>query len=262
MRQGLMQHRQLSPPEDLPPSWLDHLDPRAKILGCLALILGTVAVPNGALWALLLCALPVSFLVGVGRLPWQLLARRYLSLLPVLATLTGLLLVAHILGGTRWAPGGLPVWVTAAAVGAKAFLAVSVVIVLVSRTPFAELMWGLQALRVPRLLLLVVASLHRWAGTLSSELARMRRSLVSRNYRPRWLGDAPTLGYLLGSFFLRTYTRSERIHRAMLSRGWEGAAPRVPPAPADRRLRAGDAVFVCATTCVGVLVALAAVIAR
>lgn len=244
--------------EQLPPSWLNQLDPRAKIVGCLTLAIGIVAIPNGALGTLALCMVPVSFLVGVARLPLRLVARRYLGLAPVLAMLAGLLLVATLMPNVRWSPHGLPPWVIVVAVTIKAVLALTIMVVLVTRTSFADLIWGLQALRVPRLLLVIVASLFRWAETLTDELARMRRALAARNYQPRWLGDAPALGHLLGSLFLRSYARSERVHRAMLSRGWEGATPAVARTGRAPVFRVRDAVFLTAMACSGLLALLSA----
>ena len=50
----------------------------------------------------------------------------------------------------------------------------------------------------------------------------MQRAMASRNYRARWLWSVPTLGRVLGSLFLRSYNRGERVYVAMVSRGYEG----------------------------------------
>lgn len=251
----------MRPPSENPPSWLDHLDPRAKILGCTLLAVAIVATPNRALWALALFALPVSFLLGLARLPWKALGRRYLALLPLIALLAGVSVLSRLLPGVSWTPGGLPAWVTVAAVGGKAFLALTSFVVLVTRTPFVDLMWGLHQLRLPGLLLLIVESLYRWLDTLTGELNRMRRALVARNYRARWLGDVPFLGHALGSLFLRTYARSERVHMAMLSRGYSGSMPRTAADTPRPLFQPRDTLFVAGAACTGIVVVAGALVA-
>lgn len=48
-----------------------------------------------------------------------------------------------------------------------------------------------------------------------------------------------TASSLLGNLLLRTMDRAERIHRAMLARGFDGSVPLLRPL----RIRASDTVF-------------------
>ena len=60
-------------------------------------------------------------------------------------------------------------------------------------------------------------------------MARTRAALCARGYSPRHALHAGPLGRAAGTLFLRTYTRGERVHLAMLSRGWDGSMPQLTP---------------------------------
>ncbi len=70
--------------------------------------------------------------------------------------------------------------------------------------------------------MLTVSFMHRYSHVFLEESRRMQRAMASRNFRGRWLGNVPTLGRMLGSLFLRSYGRGERVYVAMVSRGYEG----------------------------------------
>jgi cobalt/nickel transport system permease protein len=57
----------------------------------------------------------------------------------------------------------------------------------------------------------------------------MRASLAARAYRPRHALHAGALGRVASAMFLRTYGRGERVHRAMLARGYDGELPQLEP---------------------------------
>ena len=50
-------------------------------------------------------------------------------------------------------------------------------------------------------------------------------SMRSRGMEPRSPRNWPTLARSLGSLFIRSYERGERVHLAMLSRGYTGELP-------------------------------------
>jgi cobalt/nickel transport system permease protein len=136
-------------------------------------------------------------------------------LLRVVGMLPFLGLLALPMGLSRgWEPAAATVAKSAAAFGAVALLSMT--------TPMHRLLAALQELGVPRLLTAILESMHRYSAVLTDELARMRRARLARTFRPstvgEWVGSSRTVGRLL----VRSFERAERVHSAMLARGWDG----------------------------------------
>ena len=71
---------------------------------------------------------------------------------------------------------------------------------------------------------------------LADQLGRMRQAMVARCHDPRWLWQARPIAASAGALFVRSYERGERIHQAMLARGFTGSMPDLD----DRHATAGD----------------------
>jgi len=59
----------------------------------------------------------------------------------------------------------------------------------------------------------------------------MRRAAASRNLMSNNRSARLVVGNMMGSLFIRTYERGERVYQAMLARGYQGIPPveKVPP---------------------------------
>jgi len=90
----------------------------------------------------------------------------------------------------------------------------------VAGTGMHALCAGLAALGTPRVFTAQLLFLWRYAFVLGGEGARMATAREARGGR-----GSPTLavyGSLAGHLLLRAFERAERIHRAMLARGFDG----------------------------------------
>ena len=86
---------------------------------------------------------------------------------------------------------------------------------------------ALEALRVPRLFVLIAAFMYRYLFVIVEEVGRMRAALSSRGYRPRHALQAAAIGRMSSALFLRTYARGERVYLAMQARGYRGQMPQL-----------------------------------
>ena len=71
----------------------------------------------------------------------------------------------------------------------------------------------------------MLAMTHRFLYLLADEGRALLRAARSRGYRGRWLKDALLIGRLIGSLFMRSLERAERVADAMRLRGFEGEMP-------------------------------------
>jgi cobalt/nickel transport system permease protein len=204
------------------------LDPRAKIVGLIGLVVVAVTTPVGAWGSFAVYGLVLLGLVVAARLPLRYVAGRLVVELPFLAAAALLVLV-------RGPAEGLTL-------GATITTGVLATVVLSSTTPFPALLRGFERLRAPRLLLLIVAFLWRYLHVIGEEVGRMRIAREARGYRPRTLGQARAgIGSTIATLFLRSLERGERVYLAMTSRGYTGGVPAVVvPAAA---LRPVDVAF-------------------
>jgi cobalt/nickel transport system permease protein len=115
-----------------------------------------------------------------------------------------------------------------ATIALKGWISVQAALLLAFTTPFHDLVDGLRQLRLPRIMVAIISFMYRYLSVLSDEATRMVRARQSRSADPDGRGGgsivwrAKVTGSMVGSLFLRSYERSERIYAAMQARGFEG----------------------------------------
>lgn len=215
------------------------LAPHLKLVAVLVFALVVVATPVHAPWApaaygghlvVVLAAAAVAR-VRPGRLATGLLIE-----LPFVAFA---LLLPVVSRGPRVDVLGLSLSESGLAVGggllAKATLSVLAATVLAATTEPRALLAGLQRLRLPAVLVQILTFMVRYADVVGDELRRMRMAREARGFRPRQAGALRVLGATAGVLFVRSYERGERVHLAMLARGYAGRLPTGPAAAVERR---------------------------
>ncbi|MET0726705.1 MAG: cobalt ECF transporter T component CbiQ [Acidimicrobiales bacterium] len=205
---------------------LHRLPAHVKVLATLMYIVAVVATPAHVVWAfgghaVLLVA--VAILAG---LPARLVLRRLRIEVPFLAFAVFLPLVGgaphvEVLGVALSEAGLWAGW----EIIAKGTLGVGATVVLGATTPVPELLRGVERLRVPRLLTAIGGFMVRYLEVVLGEASRMRIARASRGHDPRWLWQARAIASSSGTLFVRSYERGERVHLAMLSRGYTGSLP-------------------------------------
>jgi cobalt/nickel transport system permease protein len=210
-------------------SVVHRLPPQVKVAAALAFVFAVVATPRTAFWAFGVDALALATLARLGAgLPLLLVARRLVVEVPFVAFALFLPLVGeaprtHVpwLGLDLSEPGLWAAW----NILAKGTLGVATTVVLASTTSIAELLTGLDRLRVPRAFTAIAGFMVRYAEVITGEARRMRIARLSRGYDPRWIWQARAVAATAGTLFIRSYERGERIHIAMQSRGFTGQLP-------------------------------------
>jgi cobalt/nickel transport system permease protein len=224
-------------------SRVHRLAPEAKLAAALAFVLAAALTPRGAVWVFAIDAL---MLVIVGRLarlrPSFVLAR----LVVILPFVLFAFLIPFISSGEQVEVLGLNMsreglWGTWNIL-AKATLGATVSIMLAATTEVPDILAGMDRLHFPPALTQIGAFMIRYLELITDELRRMRTAMTARGYDPRWLWQAGPIAASAGALFIRSFERGERVHAAMLSRGYTGAMPVIDERRARAREWAGAAV--------------------
>jgi cobalt/nickel transport system permease protein len=211
---------------------IHHLDARAKVIVFFTFILVGVSSPPDAF---LLFSLLTMGLIGIAllaRLPLAHLARKVLVILPFLFVVTlsiPFLKRDGVGGGYNLGIGGLSLsksglWILWNVI-VKSSLGVFSIILLYSTTSFPELIRGMERLRIPKIFTVLISFMYRYSFILVDEMQRMKRARDSRCFGGRWFWQSKTIGHMIGTLFLRSFHRGERVYLAMLSRGYDGTMP-------------------------------------
>ncbi len=125
---------------------------------------------------------------------------------------------------------------------------VLLLIALLATSTVADIGYGLERLRLPRKLCLLLLFSYRYIFVIHQEYQRLARAARLRCFQPGTnLHTYRTFGYLLAMTLLKSWQRAERVRQAMLLRGFEGQFHSINRGTIKR----GDLLFL------GVMVALA-----
>lgn len=217
-------HVHLHVPGDTP---IHRLPASAKLIG---LVLFTVAValtPRRAVLAFAVDAAVLGAVIVLARLHLRLIVGRLLVITPFVV---GALLIPFISqGGDSFDLAGLTLSVdgswAAWNIIAKATLGASASIVVSATTSVPELLAGFSTLRIPPVLVAIVTFMFRYLDLLIDQVRRMRNAMVARCHDARWLWQVRPMASSAGALFVRSYERGERVHHAMVARGYTGTMP-------------------------------------
>jgi cobalt/nickel transport system permease protein len=195
---------------------LHRLDPRVKLVATVAYVVGVEATPPGSWRVLAAEGLALAFALGLSGLPPWPLIRRWLGFLVLVGFLAAMVAPGH---PARRELGVVAVVLAIVAKNSLAFLAM---MVLVGVTPFRNLLAAMGRLGLPTLIVSTLQFMERQVHILGDELGRMVQARRSRTFRRSGRLDFALLAGLIGMLFLRSFERGERVHAAMLARGWDG----------------------------------------
>jgi cobalt/nickel transport system permease protein len=178
----------------------------------------------------------------VARVPIRFVLTRLVVILPFVAFAFVLPFVGEgekveVLGVAVSEAGSWAMW----NILAKATLGAGTSILLAATTEVPRLLRGFERLKAPRVLTAIASFMLRYLEVISGELRRMRVAMTARGYDPRWLWQARPIASSAGALFIRSYERGERIHAAMLARGFTGEMPVIRDEQATTRQWAGAA---------------------
>jgi cobalt/nickel transport system permease protein len=214
-------------------SLVHNVDARLKLLFTVTYIFAVTLTPVGHWLAFGLLAAPLAAAAVASRLPAPLILRRSALALPFIVVAVPLLFTKEgdtlfTLQPFGWTASeeGLTAVLT---ILTKSWLSVVAAVILTATTPALELLRAMRAAGVPRILVATVSFMYRYLFVIAEEAQRLLRARDSRSAGLEgrkcggsvwWRGRV--LGHMVGSLFLRSYERSERVYAAMQARGYDG----------------------------------------
>jgi cobalt/nickel transport system permease protein len=202
------------------------LPPHCKLTAVCCFVVVVVSTPREAVWAFGLFAVLLAAAGAVAGIPAGFLLRRLLIEIPFVAFAVLMPFVVpgdqvRLLGVSVSVPGLWDAW----NVLAKGTLGVAASVILASTTELPSLLLGLQRLRLPPPLVQIASFMVRYGDVITDEMRRMSIARRSRGFEASGVQHWSVLAKSAGALFIRSYERGERVHLAMVSRGYTGTMP-------------------------------------
>jgi cobalt/nickel transport system permease protein len=170
--------------------------------------------------------------ITVARLP----IRRSLRRISAMAAFLGMFLVVMpltapvkagdavlVIEHLHWLPFNVRGFKLAAVIALKASAIALLVEPLLATAPFSASVQAIARLGLPEAVCQMLLLAHRYIYVFQHEAQRMNRGMRVRGFRKRFdLETLRTLGNFLGMLLVRSFERTQRVHDAMLSRGYDG----------------------------------------
>jgi len=195
---------------------LHTLEARTKLLAFTALIVCVLSVraESGAL--LMAHFFVAAILMGISQVPLTYIVGRIFIILPFI------ILASLAVPGRDYHSLGI--------LFARAILCLMMLILLTNTTRFVELLRGLRKFGFPRILVVNLSFLYRYFFVLTEEALRMKQARDCRRVgRAPFREELKILSSMLGTLLIRSFERADRMHAAMLSRGYSGDFPVTEP---------------------------------
>ncbi len=209
--------------------FLETLDPRSKIISFLAIIFCMILTPITRLKDFGLYFLLILAMVFLSRVALKEILKRACIIIPFVLFIA--IFVPFLKEGTTYWSLKVGYWeldityegiLTFLNIIVKSSLSIFLLVVASSTTAFSDFLKGLDLLRMPRLLIMLMSFMYRYLFVLLDEAKRLMRARSLRSFRSRYREQFRVIGYMIGVLFIRTFERAERIYSAMAVRGFRG----------------------------------------
>ena len=205
-------------------SFIRRLDPRGKIV---VVFLFSMVVAAANRLQVLLCALLLGLLiVFAAKVPVKELVKR---LIPVNMLILFLwFFLPFTFGGEPFFHIG-PLTVTregllyATRITLKSNAMMLMLIALVASTPIFTMGHAMYSLGIPKKIVHLFFFTYRYIHVIYREYFRLKNSMKIRGFTPRTnLHTYKTFAYMVGMLLIKSFDRGQRVHNAMLCRGFKG----------------------------------------
>jgi cobalt/nickel transport system permease protein len=195
-------------------------------MAVLAFIIVSVSTPITQ-WQAFIAYFALIFLVSlIAKIPTLTLLKRSLIEIPFIFFA---ILMPFFGTGERFEAGPFNLYreslLAGAGIAVKGTLGILCAVILSTSTTAREILRGLERLKLPRMMVQIATFMLRYVNVISDEMDRMKVARESRGFEATGIKHWKILATVAASLFIRSYERGERIHLAMISRGYVGELP-------------------------------------
>lgn len=213
-------------------SLIHRLDARTKLVTTLLFLVALLLTPPGRWEAYLLYSGLLAVLILLSQVPPLYILRRSMTVIPFVLVMAALLPFWGREGQAPVNMQGVQVMVN---ILVKSWLSILSLILLTSTTRLNHLLKGMEQLKVPRVMVMLLSFMYRYIFVLVDEVMRLKQARDSRNFGGKWRWQLRTVGNIIGVLFIRSYERGERVYAAMVSRGFDGEMRSLKPPKLGRQ---------------------------
>ncbi len=201
---------------------IHRVDPRAKIITTAVFLAAVVSFGKYEVSPMVPFVFYPVFLISAGNIPGAYIMKKVLFVSPF-ALMVGIFnplfdnSVVLMPGGYEISAG----WISLSSIMLRFFLTVTTALALIACTGFHNVCYALHKLGAPRVFVVQLLFLYRYLFVLMEEGGRMIRARNLRSFDGRGAG-LRVYGSSVGHLLLRTVNRAQRIHNAMVCRGFDG----------------------------------------
>jgi len=204
-----------------------HLLPsHLKILAVLAFISVSVSTPITRWPAFIAFFLLLVATAYASKIPVLLLFKRALIEIPFIFFA---ILMPFFGTGEKFEIAGIELYreglLAGTSIVVKGTLGVLAAVILSTTTTAREILRGLERLKLPAVMVQIASFMLRYVNVISDEMERMKVARESRGFIATGIKHWKVIATSAAALFIRSYERGERVHLAMLSRGFDGNLP-------------------------------------
>ena len=220
-------------------TFIHALNPVIKLLITLVFILLVVSFPKYEIQGIIPFFMFPLFVIIAGEIPAGVILKKLLVVSPfiIFVGIFNPILdkeVIYQVFGIQISGG----WISYSSLIIRFILTVSAALLLIATTSFPGICLALEKLKVPKIFIVQLLFLYRYTFVLADEAIKIIKARSIRSFGKKG-NDIKTFINITGALLIRSIERSERIHQAICSRGFDGRIRMLK----DFRLRATDMVF-------------------
>lgn len=210
-------------------SLIHRLDPRSKLLVTLAFTAVVVLTSAGSWLTFGLYFVIITALILLSKVPLLYILKRSLLIIPFVLLVA--VFIPFFKEGEVAFSVNIGVWYLSVSnnglqllwsILIKSWLSILSLVLLTSTTSFTSLLKGLERLGMPQVMVMLLSFMYRYIFLLTDEMMRMKQARDSRGFGGKRIQQISTVGHMIGTLFIRSYERGERVYAAIVSRGFNG----------------------------------------